>query len=165
MAVPTILPSSIFGADGQLAPSHKITLGCIGVGGMGTENLKSFLGQPDCRLVAVCDVSESKRQNAKERVDTQYGDQSCAMIADWRELIARKDIDAVMIATQDHWHSLIAVAAAKAGKDMYCEKPMGGFPRGRPSHSRRRTQAPARLPGWHLAAFGARFPLYLRVGP
>jgi predicted dehydrogenase len=125
MAVPTILPSSVFGADAQTAPSNKITLGCIGVGGMGTENMKSFLGHPDCRVVAVCDVSESKRQKAKERVDTQYGDQGCAMIADWRALIARKDIDTVMIATQDHWHSLIAVAAAKAGKDMYCEKPMG----------------------------------------
>ena len=118
-AVPTILQSSVFGAEGQVAPNNKITLGCIGVGGMGTENMKVFLGQPGCRVVAVCDVSESKRQKAKERVDAQYGDQGCAMMADWRELIARKDIDAVMIATQDHWHSLIAVAAAKAGKDMY----------------------------------------------
>ena len=125
LAVPTILPSSIFGAEGQPAPSNRLSVGCIGVGGMGTYNLKSFLGRPDCRVVAVCDVSESKRQKAKETVDAQNGDQGCGMIADWRELIARPDIDAVMIATNDHWHSLIAVAAAKAGKDMYCEKPMG----------------------------------------
>ena len=125
LGFPTIVPSVVFGAEGQVAPSNKITMGCIGVGGQGTDNMNSFLGPSGCRVVAVCDVSESRRQKAKERVDARYKDQGCAMISDWRELIARKDIDAVMIATQDHWHSLIAVAAAKSGKDMYCEKPMG----------------------------------------
>ena len=114
-----------FRCDGQTAPSNQITLGCIGVGGMGTYNLKNFAGQPGCRVVAVCDVMPARREHAKEIVDATYGDQGCAMIADWRELMARKDIDAVMIATPDHWHSLMAVAAANAGKDMYCEKPMG----------------------------------------
>ena len=123
--MPTLIPSSVLGADGQPAPSNKITLGCIGVGGMGSSNLGSFLGQPGCQVVAVCDVNESRRQKAGQTVDGNYGDKGCAMIADWRELIARKDIDAVMIATNDHWHSLIATAAARAGKDMYCEKPMG----------------------------------------
>ncbi len=125
IAVPTILPSSVIGSDGHTAPSNKITLGCIGVGGMGTYNMKNFAGQPGCRVVAVCDAMQARRESAKEIVDATYGDRGCSLIADWREAIGRKDIDAVMIATPDHWHSLIAVAAAKAGKDLYCEKPMG----------------------------------------
>jgi len=108
-----------------IPPSEKITLGCIGVGGMGTANMKVFLGLPDCRVVAVCDTYEDRRQRAKESVDAQYGDTSCKTYSDYRELIARPDIDAVMIAPQDHWHALVATAAAKAGKDMYCEKPLG----------------------------------------
>jgi predicted dehydrogenase len=108
-----------------LAPSNKITIGRIGVGGMGTGNMKVFLGLPECRVVAVCDTYEDRRKRAKDLVDAQYDDKGCAVFADFRELLARKDIDAVMIAAQDHWHALIATAAAKAGKDMYCEKPLG----------------------------------------
>jgi predicted dehydrogenase len=110
---------------GTLAPSNKITIGCIGVGGMGTSNMKVFLGLPECRVVAVCDTYEDRRQRAKRIVEEQYDAKGCQMYADYRELLARKDIDAVMIAAQDHWHALIATAAAKAGKDMYCEKPLG----------------------------------------
>ncbi len=117
--------SAAFGKEASVAPSDKITIGCIGVGGMGTGNMKAFLGLPDCRVVAVCDTYESRRQKAKELVDAQYGDKGCATYADFRELIARKDIDAVMIAPQDHWHALVVTAAVKAGKDMYCEKPLG----------------------------------------
>ena len=120
-----VLPSSALGKDGAVAPSNKITIGCIGVGGMGSGNMGVFLGLPECRVVAVCDPYESRRRRAKERVDANYGDKGCATFGDYRELIARKDIDAVMIAVQDHWHALIATAAAKAGKDMYCEKPLG----------------------------------------
>ncbi len=125
VALPTVIPATVLGADGQATPSNKVTMGCIGMGGMGISNLKGFAGQAGCRVIAVCDVSQSRREKAKQVVDATYGDTGCAMIADWRELIARKDIDAVMIATPDHWHSLIATAAAKAGKDLYCEKPMG----------------------------------------
>ena len=126
-AIGVALPiaSAALGKNAAAAPSNKITIGCIGVGGMGTGNMKTFLGMPECRVVAVCDAYEAKRKKAKERVDMQYGDKGCAMLADWRDLIARKDIDALMIAPQDHWHALIATAAAKAGKDMYCEKPLG----------------------------------------
>jgi len=92
---------------------------------MGTGNMKVFLGLPDCRVVAVCDAYEDRRRRAKELVDAQYGDTACKTYGDFRELIARKDIDALMIAPQDHWHALVATAAAKAGKDMYCEKPLG----------------------------------------
>lgn len=116
---PSIIPASAFGAN------NKITLGCIGVGGMGTGNMKSFLALDACRVVAVCDAYKDRQAKAKNLVDTQYGDKGCTMFSDFRELIARKDIDAVMIAAQDHWHALIATAAAAAGKDLYCEKPMG----------------------------------------
>ena len=118
-----VVPSSVLGKDN--APSNKITIGCIGVGGMGTGNMKVFLGLPECRVVAVCDTYESRRLKAKEIVDAQYDDHGCTAHADFREIIGRKDIDAVMLAPQDHWHALMAVAAAKAGKDMYCEKPLG----------------------------------------
>jgi predicted dehydrogenase len=119
------IAASAFGSGAEPAPSGKITIGCIGVGGMGTGNMKVFLGLPECRVVAVCDAYEGRRQKAKELVDEQYGDKGCATYADYRQLLARKDIDAVMIAVQDHSHALVATAAAKAGKDMYCEKPLG----------------------------------------
>ncbi len=125
IGAPAPIASSAFGTDSSAAPSNKITIGCIGVGGMGTGNMKVFLGLPECRVVAVCDTYESRRQTAKELVDAQYGDKGCATYADYRDIIARKDVDAVMIAPQDHWHALVATAAAKAGKDMYCEKPLG----------------------------------------
>jgi len=119
VALPNIIPATAFGAN------NKIALGCIGVGGMGTGNMQNFLALEDCRVVAVCDTYKDRQAKAKNLVDTKYGDKGCAMFGDFRELIARKDIDAVMIAAQDHWHALIATAAAAAGKDMYCEKPLG----------------------------------------
>jgi predicted dehydrogenase len=125
IGVPLPIASSASGANPAAAPSNKITIGCIGVGGMGTGNMRVFLGLPKCRVVAVCDTYEDRRQRAKRRVDDQYSDKGCATYADFRDLLARKDIDAVMIAPQDHWHALIATAAVKAGKDMYCEKPLG----------------------------------------
>ncbi len=125
LSVPLPIASHARGADPATAPSNKITIGCIGVGGMGTGNMKVFLGLPGCRVVAVCDAYEDRRQRAKQSVDERYEDNACAMYADYRELLARKDIDAVMIAPQDHWHALVVTAAVKAGKDMYCEKPLG----------------------------------------
>lgn len=125
LGFPSVIPGSALGKDDAVAPSNRIAIGCIGVGGMGTGNMKNFLGLDDCRVVAVCDAYEDRRQKAKALVDEHCGDQGCAMYGDFREVLARKDIDAVMIAAQDHWHSLIATAAAAAGKDMYCEKPMG----------------------------------------
>jgi predicted dehydrogenase len=119
LGFPTVIPAAALGAG------NKIALGCIGIGRIGTQNLNNFLGLEDCRVVAVCDTYQNRREKAKNLVDTKYGDQGCAMLGDFRELIARKDIDAVMIAAQDHWHALIATAAAAAGKDMYCEKPLG----------------------------------------
>ncbi|MHC4225981.1 MAG: Gfo/Idh/MocA family protein [Planctomycetota bacterium] len=122
---PYIVSSSSFGRAGSIAPSDRIAIGCIGAGGQGTGNTKAFLNNPAARMVAVCDVAEARRQKAKNLVDKHYGDKGCAAYGDFRDLLARQDIDAVVIATQDHWHALIAVAAARAGKDMYCEKPLG----------------------------------------
>ncbi|MHC4681330.1 MAG: Gfo/Idh/MocA family protein, partial [Planctomycetota bacterium] len=122
---PYFVASSSLGNAGSAGPGSRIATGCIGVGGQGTHNTKALLNNPAVRMVAVCDVVESRRQRAKDLIDRHYGDKGCATFGDFRDLLAREDIDAVVIATQDHWHALIAVAAAQAGKDMYCEKPMG----------------------------------------
>jgi predicted dehydrogenase len=125
MGFPYVVASSALGKAGSVAPSERIVMGCIGVGGQGTGNMRGFLGKSEAQVVAVCDVIESRRQNAKGIVDRRYGDEGCATYSDFRDVLAREDIDAVVIVTQDHWHAVIAVAAARAGKDMYCEKPLG----------------------------------------
>jgi predicted dehydrogenase len=124
-AFPYVLRSAALAENGRIAASDRIAMGVIGVGGRGTDNMRSFMGHEEARVVGVCDVQERLRERAKAIVDQHYGDKGCATYADFRELLARKDIDAVIIAPQDHWHALIAVAAAGAGKDMYCEKPLG----------------------------------------
>ncbi|MCI0698988.1 Gfo/Idh/MocA family oxidoreductase [candidate division KSB1 bacterium] len=124
MAAPYFIPTSVLGRNGTVAPSNRITIGCIGVGGMGTANMKSFLGNPNAQVLAVCDVDTEHRHEARAVVNKTYGNQDCAAYNDFHELLARDDIDAVMIATPDHWHGLIAVAAARARKDIYGEKPL-----------------------------------------
>ncbi len=130
------VPRAVLGGPGKTAPSDRITLGCIGTGGQGTGLLRSFLGFGEVRVLAVCDTVKDRRERARGLVRKQYGTPSgqkaCDAGSDFRKVIARDDIEAVCIATQDHWHALIAVAAAKAGKDIYCEKPLGvGFTEGR----------------------------------
>jgi predicted dehydrogenase len=120
-SMPVFLPGRLFGAK---APSNKITIGCIGIGWQGGTNMKNFLGNPDCRVVAVADVDQNHLKEAAEMVNKQYSNQDCKMYKDFRELLARKDIDAVCIATPDHWHSITAVMAANAKKDIFCEKPL-----------------------------------------
>jgi myo-inositol 2-dehydrogenase / D-chiro-inositol 1-dehydrogenase len=129
LALPAIVPASVFGAD---APSNRITLGFVGLGihGLGW-NLEGFLKFPDAHALAVCDVMASRCETARKRVNRQYGNQDCTGYSDWREIIGRKDIDAVMISTPDHWHVPIAAAAAKAGKDVCCEKPTLTIQQGR----------------------------------
>ena len=123
MTAPLIVPSSVWGSDG-VSPGERITMGCIGIGGMGTLDLQNFLGSADVRILAVCDVHGTRRERAKALVDERYQNRDCAAYNDFREVLARDDIDAVMIATPDHWHALISMAAARAGKDIYCEKPI-----------------------------------------
>ena len=121
--LPTIIPSSALGKDGAVAPSERVIVGGIGIGNRGTYDLGCFLEQQDVQFTAVCDVKETRRVAVKKKVDALYGNDSCEMIRDFREILDRKDIDAVLIATGPNWHSTMAMAAAKAGKDMYCEKP------------------------------------------
>jgi len=121
---PYIVPSSALGNAGSVAPSERITLGFIGTGGHGIEmNLKSFLAQSDAQAVAVCDVDPVNLKLGRDTVNGKYGNADCATYSDFREILARDDIDAVMISTPDHWHVPISIAAAKAGKDIECEKP------------------------------------------
>lgn len=106
------------------APSNRIVIGCIGVGGMGTGNMKSFLSERDVQVVAVCDVDKKHLNSAKETVNERYGNTDCAAYSDFRELLARTDIDAISLATPDHWHAIPAIMAARAGMDIYGEKPI-----------------------------------------
>lgn len=121
IAMPLLVPSRLLGAD---APSNKINVGFIGVGDHGTGwNLRRYLQLKEARVAVVCDVDGNRMKRAKEIVDEQYMNKDCSVTRDFREVLARKDIDAVMISTPDHWHTLISVMAARAGKDVQCEKP------------------------------------------
>ncbi len=141
VSFPYIIPSSVLGADGSTAPSNRIVMGCIGVGGQGTHNMNAFMRNSDVQIVAVCDVDRESNtyygggtaglEPARRKVESYYAGKKeagtykgCAAYKDFRELLARNDIDAVTVCTPDHWHGLISVAAAKAGKDIYCEKPL-----------------------------------------
>lgn len=124
-AFPTIIPSSARGADGAVAPSNRIIVGAIGVGPQGRGVMGGFLAQSDVRVVAVCDMLKLNLDQAVNQVNGHYKNQECKAYSDYRDLLERKDIDAVQIATADHWHVPVALAAAKARKDMYLEKPMG----------------------------------------
>ena len=124
ISFPYIVPSSVLGTNGAVLPSEKIVMGFIGVGSMGGGHLRTFLSYREVQAVAVCDLREMFRQKAKNRVDEHYGDKGCRTYDDFREILARKDIDAVTVATPDHWHSLIGLEAARNRKDMYYEKPL-----------------------------------------
>jgi predicted dehydrogenase len=125
MSLPWIVPAHALGRDGAVAPSEKITLGVIGIGPRCTYDLRSMLGLPDVQCVAIADVQASRRDAGKTLVDQHYGNKDCKLYRDFRELLARKDIDAVIIATGDRWHAPASMAAATAGKDVYSEKPCG----------------------------------------
>jgi predicted dehydrogenase len=124
IAFPYIIPARVLGADGGVAPSNRITMASIGVGWQGPANMEQFLQLDDCRVVTICDIDKNHLREAVNTVNDRYGNRDCAAYADYREVLARKDIDAVVISVPDHWHGIIAVAAAEAGKDIYGEKPL-----------------------------------------
>jgi predicted dehydrogenase len=124
VAFPYIMPSSALGKAGSTAPSERLTMGGIGIGNQGMHNLKNFLTCEDLRVLAVCDVDTNHRITAKNTVDSAYGNKDCSAYNDFREILNRNDLDTVLIATPDHWHAILAIKAVKAGKDIYCEKPI-----------------------------------------
>ncbi len=124
-SVPTIVPARALGRDGATAPSERITLGVIGIGPRCTYDLTAMLGFADVRCVAIADVQASRREAGKRLIDGKYGDADCKTYRDFREVLDRKDIDAVLIATGDRWHAAASILAAQAGKDVYSEKPCG----------------------------------------
>ncbi len=121
---PYFIPSTVLGKDGGTAPSNRITMGCIGLGWQGPWNMEQFMKEEDCQVIAVCDVDTEHLKEAKGKVDTKYANQDCKAYADFRQLLSRKDIDAVMLALPDHWHSIPAILAAESGKDIWGEKPL-----------------------------------------
>ncbi len=123
-AAPYVITSAALGAPGRAPASERITMGAIGLGGRGTDDLNNFLANGDVQVVAICDVVRAKRNAVKAKIDFRYDNKDCATYRDLRELLARDDIDAVLIATGDNWHTTASILAARAGKDMYCEKPM-----------------------------------------
>ena len=124
-AVPTVVSGAALGKSGSVAASERITLGAIGIGPRGRYVLSCMLHEPDVQFVAICDAQASRRQYVKAMADRKYGNKDCVMVRDMFELLARKDIDAVLVATGDRWHSLGSILSAKAGKDIYSEKPCG----------------------------------------
>jgi predicted dehydrogenase len=130
--LPYFVRASALGADGTVAPSNRITMGAIGVGGMGMGDLSGFLNRREVRMLAVCDVDDNHAAEAKKKVDQKNGNTDCTTTRDFRQVVERKDIDAIMTATTDQWHALIGIAAAKAGKHVHSQKPLAfSIPEGR----------------------------------
>ncbi len=123
-ALPAVVSAAALGKDGQAPPSDQVTLGVIGYGARCTAVLDHFMEFPDLRCVAVADCRDIRRRAAKARADARYGNTDCVDYSDFRALLDRPDIQAVLIATGDRWHTPAAILAAQAGKDIYCEKPI-----------------------------------------
>ncbi len=122
VAVPTIIPARALGRDGAVAPSNRIAVGAIGMGGRGTGHVAEISAFKEVQVVAVCDVFRSRAAQVAQSVDARSGTTGCLGVQDFREILARTDIDAVTIASPENWHAIMAVEAMKAGKDVYCEK-------------------------------------------
>jgi hypothetical protein len=124
LALPTIAPARALGRGGAVAPSERIVMGGIGIGGRGSYDLSVLLGFPEVQFVAVCDAQKTRRDAAKQAVDGKYGNKDCATYRDLRDLLGQRgELNAVLIATGDRWHTPAAIMAMRAGKDVFCEKP------------------------------------------
>ena len=124
IGMPTIIRASALGKNGAVAPSDRIVLGGIGVGGRGRRVLKPFLDQKGVQFVMIADVQSARQDLVAKMVNEHYGNQDCLKTQEMFDVLGRSDIDAVLIATGDHWHALASMLAAQAGKDIYCEKPV-----------------------------------------
>jgi hypothetical protein len=124
IALPHIITSSALGADGRPPASERIVMAGIGMGGQGSGDLGEFMGDSRIQVVAVCDVKNQNLEHVKNAVDGRYNNKDCKAYVDYREVIARDDIDMILCATPDHWHAQITIDAMKSGKDIYCEKPL-----------------------------------------
>ena len=120
---PLFVPASALGLAGAVPPSDRINVAGLGIGGRGERDLESFLAQDDVQFRAICDARNERREAIKSKVDKHHGNSDCEMYADMHDLWERRDIDAVLIATGDRWHTLLSILTAQSGKDVYCEKP------------------------------------------
>lgn len=123
IGMPTIIPASALGKNGNVAPSNRIILGGIGLGRRGSKVLEGFFQQDDCQFVAIADPQKDRREAIKTQTDQQYGNSDCVLYDDMSGILEREDIDAVIITTGDRWHATASIYAARTGKDIYCEKP------------------------------------------
>jgi predicted dehydrogenase len=124
LGFPTIVRAAALGRSGAVAPSNRIVMAGVGFGMMGVPNMESFLGKDEVQWVAVCDLDKNHLMEAKGIVDKKYDNPDCATYHDFRELLLRRDLDAISIAVPDHWHAVLAIASARAGLDIYAEKPL-----------------------------------------
>jgi predicted dehydrogenase len=124
IAAPYIISSSTLGGYGRPAPSNRVTMGLIGLGSMGMRHVKGFLQEDDCQIIAVCDVDSNRLNDAAKEINKHYGNNSCALYKDFRDLIACDEVDTLCISVPDHWHSIPAIQGIRAGKDIYGEKPL-----------------------------------------
>ncbi len=123
-AAPYVITSTALGAEGRPPASERITMAGIGMGGRGSGDLRSFMNFPEVQVLAVCDVRRGARDGIKRHVDGKYKNSDCVAYNDFRDVVERDDIDAVVCGTPDHWHALVTIAAMKHGKDVFCEKPL-----------------------------------------
>ncbi|MBT6768645.1 MAG: Gfo/Idh/MocA family oxidoreductase, partial [Opitutales bacterium] len=123
IGMPTLIPASALGKNGAVAPSNRIIVGGIGLGPRGRKVLAGFFAHKDCQFVAIADVQKERREIIKRLADREYGNTDCVTYDDMSGVLGRDDIDSVIIATGDRWHTTASITAARAGKDIYCEKP------------------------------------------
>ncbi len=159
LAAPQMVRGAVLGRDGGVAPSERIVLGGIGIGNRGTYDLGCFLEEPDVRFVAICDVKAARREAIKKKADDKYGNQDCAMYRDLRELLARSDIDAVLIATGPNWHATGLDPGGQCRQGRLLREALHQEHRAKPRAGGDVPPHGPRLPGRHAAAQPAQFRL------
>ncbi|MDD3469888.1 MAG: Gfo/Idh/MocA family oxidoreductase [Thermoguttaceae bacterium] len=124
MLVPTFVSGRVLGKEGVPSPNNRVIAGIVGIGSRGPDLIHGFCGNPQAKMIAVCDCYRMKAERAQGLVNSLYKNEDCEIIPTYEEMIARKEIDVIVIATPDHWHTKIAIEAMRGGKDVYSEKPL-----------------------------------------